>query len=125
MSNADLLREIADLRRRLERLERGGVRAPNRQPIPIAARAGAAFAVTVEKTGGSNGNATTAASWTYTVRNLAGDLTLGTVVALAHPRPKGLMTFQTGSTGYGLAFYDGATLKLWDAGEVPTKGVCA
>jgi hypothetical protein len=29
------------------------------------------------------------------------------------------------SGGYGLAFYDGATLKLWDAGEIPTVGVCS
>jgi hypothetical protein len=83
----------------------------------------ATFAVKVEKTGGSDGTSTTAASWTYTVKDLAGT-SLGTAVAQSRPRPNGKMTFQTGSSGYGTAFYDGATLKLWDAGEVEGTGAC-
>lgn len=83
------------------------------------------FAVRVEQTGGSDGNSTTAASWTYTVRDVSSTVTLGTVVAVARPRPNGLMTYQSGSTGFGVAFYDDdGTLKLWDAGEVPTTGAC-
>lgn len=95
-------------------------------PTAIAAGPGGQapmFPVKVEKTGGSNGTATTAASYTYTVRSLAGDV-LGTGVSLARPRPAGAMVHQTGSSGYGLAFYDGTTLKLWDAGEVPETGTC-
>lgn len=86
------------------------------------------FPVYVEKTGGSNGSTSTAASYTYTVRALNG-ATMGASVALAKPRPNGTMTFQTGTSGLGLAFYvpDGtnaATLKLWDAGEKETTGTC-
>lgn len=81
------------------------------------------FPVTVEKTGGSDGTATTTASWTYTVKNLLGQ-TIGTGVAVTRPRPNGKMTYQAGSAGFGLAFYSGTTLKLWDAGEVPTTGAC-
>jgi len=86
---------------------------------------GGVFPVTVEKTSGSDGSLTTTASWTYTVRTLAGT-TLGTGVAVTRPRPKGLMTFQAGSAYYGLAFYDSSgALILWDAGEIPTMGACA
>jgi hypothetical protein len=78
------------------------------------------FPVKVTQTGGSNGNKTTAASYTYTVNDLNNDQ-LGTSIALAKSRPYGLVT--AGST-YGLAFYDGSTLKLWDAGEYPGSGGC-
>lgn len=81
------------------------------------------FPVKVTKDGGSDGTSSAAASWTYTVKTLAGS-TLGTGVAVTRPRPNGKMTYQSGSSGYGLAFYDGTTLKLWDAGEVPTSGAC-
>lgn len=85
---------------------------------------GLTFAVWVEKDGGSDGNSTTAASYTYTVKTADQAVTLGTTVALARPRPVGKMTYQA-SGGYGLAFCDGTTLKLWDAGEIPTVGVCS
>jgi hypothetical protein len=78
------------------------------------------FPVKVTKTGGSDGTNTTAASWTYTVKNLD-DVELGTGVSLAKPRPYGKMTY---GSSHGLAFYDGATLKLWDAGEVPGSVHC-
>ena len=85
------------------------------------------FPVTVEKTGGADGTQTTPATWSYTVRCKGWDgtaATLGTGVSLARPRPNGKMTFQAGSAGFGEAFYDGVTLKLWDAGEVMNLGVC-
>jgi hypothetical protein len=80
------------------------------------------FPVKVQQTGGAQGTSTTAASYTYTVRSLAwngttGGETLGTGVAVSKPRDNGLVTVQAGSTGYGVAFYDGLTLRLWDAGE--------
>lgn len=81
------------------------------------------FPVKVQKDGGSDGSASTAASWTYTVRDLGGN-TLGTTIAVVCPRPNGKMTYQSGSSGYGLAFYDGGTLKLWSAGETETTGAC-
>lgn len=88
----------------------------------------ATFAVKVQQTGGSNGTDTTTATYTYTVRTLpwngtSGGETLGTNVPVSRPRPNGLMTVQAGSTGYGLAFRDGSTLILWDAGEVPDTTV--
>lgn len=82
------------------------------------------FAVQVEKDGGTDGDATTKATYTYTVRSLSG-VTLGTLVPQTRPRPYGEMTFQTGDEGYGIAFYaaDGS-LKLFDAGEVQTTYSC-
>lgn len=88
-----------------------------------AGQSGGLFVVKVEKDGGTNGSATTAASYTYTVRSLDGE-TLGTAVPVALPRPNGMVTYQGGSDGYGLAFYDGETLKLLDAGEVPETDTC-
>jgi hypothetical protein len=89
----------------------------------IAPAPGGMFPVKVQQTGGSNGTDTTAATYTYTVRTLAwngtsGGETLGTGVALSRPREIGFVTVQAGSTGYGVAFYDGLTLRLWDAGEI-------
>lgn len=80
------------------------------------------FPVKVEKDGGSDGTASSAATYTYTVRTLpwngsSGGATLGTSVVVSNPRDNGAVIFQTGSVGYGEAFYDGSTLRLWDAGE--------
>jgi hypothetical protein len=85
---------------------------------------GLVFAVWVSKDGGSDGDSTTAATYTYTVKTADQAVTLGTTVAVARPRPVGKMTYQA-SGGYGLAFCDGTTLKLWDAGELSTRGVCS
>jgi hypothetical protein len=82
---------------------------------------GQMFAVKVSNPSGSNGTTTTAANYTYTVKDLAGN-TIGTGVALSRPRPNGAVTTQ--SDGYGVAFYDGTTLKLWDAGEIPQTATC-
>lgn len=88
------------------------------------------FPVKVQQTGGSNGSKTTTASYTYTARSLpwngtSGGVTLGTGLSLARPRPNGKVTVQSGSTGYGVGFYDGLTFKLWDAGEVPGTIGCS
>jgi hypothetical protein len=84
---------------------------------------GGMFPVKVEKTSGAQGTDTTTAEFVYTVRTLAwngtsGGETLGTDVPLSRPREIGFVTAQAGSTGYGVAFYDGLTLRLWDAGEI-------
>lgn len=86
------------------------------------------FPVKVERagTGNTNGTSSTPANYTYTVRRIewtgsgtSADYELGTNVPQTRPRPNGPVTYQAGSTGYGVAFYDGGTLKLWDAGEIP------
>jgi hypothetical protein len=88
------------------------------------------FPVKVEKDGGSDGTKSTAASWTYTVKNINETTSLGTAVAVTRPRPNGLMTCQAGTfvggtAGYGVGFYDEeGTFILWDAGEVPTTAAC-
>lgn len=83
------------------------------------------FAVKVEKTSGSNSTSpSTTASYGYTARLIAWtgsgtsvDFELGTSLAPNKPREKGDRGFQSGTTGYGIAFYAGSTLVLWDAGE--------
>jgi hypothetical protein len=76
--------------------------------------------VALTQTAGSNGTKTTTASWTYTVKTIDSATTLGTGVALTRSRPNG-----TASAGTkGLAYYDGTTLKLWDAGEIYGSASC-
>lgn len=86
------------------------------------------FPVKLTKDGGTQGDSTNPATWTYTVKDSTGTTTLGTTVALransSTPRPNGTMTFQTGSNGDGLAAYIGGTLILLDAYEVPGTFNC-
>ena len=91
------------------------------------------FPVKVECTnsGTGDGNASSAPSYQYTVRKMdwrgsgtSAPYELGTGVTVARPTAAGSYSPQAGSTGYGLAFYDGATLVLWDAGEIPNVGSC-
>lgn len=80
------------------------------------------FPVRVVQVGGADGSGSSAATWTYDVYrpsgNPAADATegqkIGTAVAVSKPRPNGKMI---PGDKYGLAFYDGTTLTLWDAGE--------
>lgn len=80
------------------------------------------FPVVVSNDGGSDGDASTAASYTYTVSFYAYLGSFATGVPLARPRPLGKMT---PGSGTGLAFWhsDGA-IKLWDAGEIPVNALC-
>jgi hypothetical protein len=75
--------------------------------------------VIVAKDGGSDGTASTRASWTYTIKELDGSTTIATAVAVARARPLGPMEYgnEVASPAYGLAFHDGTNWKLWDAGE--------
>ena len=82
---------------------------------------GGFFAVKVEMDGGINGTQSTAATYTYTVRHLEGDL-LGTLIPMSKPRDPGSVTYQAGAGGYGIAFYDDGVLVLWDAGETKDTG---
>ena len=89
------------------------------------ARSGQLFAVTVEKTGGSAGDATTQCSFVYTAKDLAGE-EIGTNLTPAKPRPSaGRLIAQAGSTGSGTGFYTVAgDFVLWDAGEVFDVSIC-
>lgn len=87
------------------------------------------FAVKVEKDGGSDGNATAAASYTYTVRTMAwngttGGATLASAKTVDFPRGIGKVTFPPGSTHVATAVYDGSTLKLIAVPEYATRGTC-
>lgn len=76
--------------------------------------------VLVETDGGSDGTKTTTASWTYTISSLDG-ISIATEVVLTKGRPKGTAV---PGTGYGLIFYDGTSIVLWDAGELYGTGGC-
>lgn len=62
------------------------------------------FSVKVTNDGGSQGNATTAATWTYTVKDLAGN-ELGTGVSLYRARSIGITNYASADS-YGLATHD-------------------
>jgi hypothetical protein len=81
--------------------------------------------VRVEKDGGSNGTATSAASYTYTVRDFASGNTLATNAAQVHPRAYGAVDYQAGTNGVGLAYQSGTSVALYLAGEVPQTGPCS
>lgn len=89
-------------------------------PLYVCAAAMGMFPVTLTQTGGSNGNKTTAASWTYTAASLSGE-TLGTSLSPQWPRPNGTMTAATA----GLAYYDSGSVVLAIAFEQPGSGGCA
>jgi hypothetical protein len=82
---------------------------------------GGLFRVDLTQTGGSNGTKTTAASYTYTVTDLAG-VQLATGASPEKPRENGTKTAAT--KGYG--YYDAAgTFVLAEAWEAPgTVGAC-
>ncbi len=77
--------------------------------------AGVLFEVTVAQSGGTNGNLTTAPTYTYNVTNLAGT-SIGSALAVLWARPKkGAVTAAT----HGFAFYDASgTLVLALVDEV-------
>jgi len=81
-----------------------------------------AFPVRVEKSDGVAGDSDTDCSYTYTVKTLDGVAVAGGVAPMKVRLPK--TTYLCGSD-YGLAFYDGTTLKLWDANERPETSDCS
>jgi hypothetical protein len=121
-----LQREVDDLRRGVSGPGGGGGGPGGGGGRHAAGPPANLFWVAVQKTGGSNGTQTTAASWTYTVREIEfPNSTIGTAIAVTRPRGHGEMDFQAGTTGRGLAYYDAnGYLKLWDAGENPALGDC-
>lgn len=89
--------------------------------FPAAAPAPGNFMVNLTQTGGSNGNKTTAATWTYTAKTLNNATTLGTVLSPNKPRPFGTQTAAT----LGVAYYDNTgTFQLAEAYEKPGSGGC-
>lgn len=118
----------------------GVTRPPFGKPMAMPARqrkataaspARGLFVVKVEMTGGTNGSATTAPSYTYRVRSVTWtgtgtpDPIIAEAVAVVGPREVGRIVVPSGSITYGLAFYESGTLKLWDAGERYSAGGCA
>ena len=107
------------------RLNRTGADLPlaDAAPMPQPATEELArfYPVTVTKTGGSDGTASTRASWTYTITSIDG-VELATAVAVVKTRPLGPMHYgdEIADPAYGLAFIDASgAWQLWDAGEVP------
>lgn len=113
-------RRVAAAVRTVEREPAGSGHRRHSVSVP---RVGILFAVIVSNAAGTNGTKTTKANYTYTVTALTGEQ-LGTAVPLARPRPNGQVTTLSGSPAYGVAFYDGENLRLWDAGEIPSTGGC-
>ena len=82
------------------------------------------FAVKVTKDGGVAGDDATDCTWTYTVKDLFGN-TLGTAVAPERARYSHVAYTYAPNDSYGLACYDGETLKLLVCfGEIETSGPC-
>jgi hypothetical protein len=101
--------------------QRIGFDSASRKGIFLIPRTGT-FPVKIAKDGGSQGTQSAAATWTYTVKTLAGD-TIKATVPLTRPRPVGTATVQADDS-YGLAFYAGGDIKLWDAGEIYGAAPC-
>jgi hypothetical protein len=101
--------------------QRIGFDSASRKGIFLIPRTGT-FPVKIAKDGGAQGTQTAAATWTYTVKTLAGD-TIKATVPLTRPRPVGTATVQADDS-YGLAFYAGGDIKLWDAGEIYGAAPC-
>jgi hypothetical protein len=98
---------------------------PPRPPAPAVGL----FLVKVKKTGGSDGNLTTAATWTYDVyfadsASLVSGERIDTGIAVYPPRPKGLRDFAADGD-YAWAFRaPDKTLYLWLTTEVEHAGGC-
>ncbi len=102
--------------------------------IDLGPAAGELFAVRVLKTSGSAGNKTTQCSFVYTVKDLAGNVMNqkrdgsgdpATGMTPEKPRPAtGKMVAPPDDTYYGLAFWHGVDLTLWDAGEIYDPTPC-
>jgi hypothetical protein len=96
-----------------------------KQPRPVftitAVPLGIIFAVNLTQTGGSNGNASTSATWTYTAKTLDNSTTLGTVLSPQKSRPHGTMTAATLGSGY---YNSSNAFTLYEALETPGTGTC-
>lgn len=98
-----------------------GIDRVSHKPIFAIPSAGL-FPVKIENDGGSQGTSTTAATWTYKIKTLNADL-IQSGVGLSRPRPLGTATVQ-GVNAYGVAFYAGGSIILWDAGEIYGANPC-
>jgi hypothetical protein len=78
--------------------------------------------VTLTQTGGSNGNQTTAATWTYTANHALTGKELGTVLSPEWPRPLGAMTAAVKGVGY---FDEDGDFQLAIAYEYPGALGCS
>ena len=125
-------RSVKRIARTVQRVERSSVRQPQKRDLHRSRRGvgtHGVFAVTISQAGGTNGDATSPATWTYHVWPLGGDIEdagsrLASDVALARPRSNGhLIPPEPGGTG--LAFRDeNGDIALWDAGEIFQTELC-
>lgn len=83
------------------------------------------FPVRITQNTGSQGDDSTQASYKYRVYALDGTTALdgGSPIVLTRPRDVGEVIVQS-PLSYGLAFFDGSTLRLWDAGETYLTNNC-
>lgn len=77
--------------------------------------------VRVEQDGGTDGSATTAATYTYTVTSLDATVTFAEGESPIKGRPNGKMT--VGNRGVGIWTENG--FELWDVNEVPGTAQCS
>jgi len=83
------------------------------------------FAVNLTKDGGTDGDSTTQASYTYTAKSLNDAVTYGTSLTPKKQRPAvGTVTSGDGLIGLGY-FDDAGNFQLYDANEVKTWEVCS
>ena len=84
---------------------------------------GTMFAVDLTQTGGSAGDKSTQASWTYTAKSLSGE-TLGTGLTPKRQRPT-VGKMQSGNGTVGLGYYDASgNFQLYDANEALDSAAC-
>lgn len=89
--------------------------------IPRLATVAGAIPVMLTQTGGSDGDGTTACSWTYTVTHAISGTVLGTNVAPSHNRNK----VKTTKATTGWAYYDSdGNLKVNVTDELPNFSGC-
>jgi hypothetical protein len=76
--------------------------------------------VSLSTDGGTNGDASTAPSYTYTVTPIGGGDPITTTASPQVARPDGTAT----AASYGLGYYTGGTFHLLYAFEIPGSGSC-
>jgi hypothetical protein len=102
-----------------------------RRPASVGVEDAVLFPVLIKRVGGSDGNATTVASWTYDLYELAdtGYVTKLNTSALQPVRSPARMlegkVTRPSDGSVGMAYIDAAgDIQLWDLGETRTKFAC-
>ncbi|QNN23535.1 hypothetical protein HED60_15040 [Planctomycetales bacterium ZRK34] len=97
----------------------------DREYVFVGPMIGTVFAVNLTEDGGSDGDESTQASYTYTAKSLDDAFTFGTVLTPKKQRPS-VGTVTSGDGLVGLGYYDDdGDFQLYDANEVKTWEVCS